>query len=41
MPKNLDKVALSKEVKDIVENLNTWLIKNGKYKLAAELKSFN
>jgi hypothetical protein len=41
MPKNLDKVALSKEVKNIVKNLDTWLMKNGKYKLTTELKFFN
>ena len=41
MPKNLDKVALSKEAEDIVENLDVWLIKNGKYQPATELKFFD
>jgi hypothetical protein len=41
MPKNLNKVVLSKEAKNIVKNLNIWLIKNRKYKLAIKLKFFN
>ena len=41
MPKHLDKVALSKEAEDMVENLDVWLVKNGKYQPAAELKFFD